>query len=228
MFSSLVVCLVALGSSSISEGSAKHSERSETRVETAKAEGPASARPAPSTQVAAVSPQGFQPEQKTFGLGGRAGGFSLGMGGSMRYWSGDRIGLQVDLSRFSLGSSTDSGIVKASAELATWQVAPSVLYGFTPQAGGESVWIKPYVGGGLSLFRSSLSARASAGGEIASLANEETNVGFHGFGGAQLVFKAVPQLAISSDIGYYRGGTPFTGYHIGGTSFSVSGHWFVH
>jgi opacity protein-like surface antigen len=173
-------------------------------------------------------PLALQPPKRTFGLGGRAGGFTFGVGGSVRFWSPARLGVQVDVSRYSIGSSTViTPGVTASAELTSWQIAPSLLYALGGADSDDEVWVRPYVGGGASFFRSSLSARASGFGESLSESQSETNVGFQGFGGAQMVFKAVPRLAISGDIGYYSTGTPFVGYQVGGIAFSIAGHWFV-
>ncbi len=42
-----------------------------------------------------------------------------------------------------------------------------------------------------------------------------------------MTFAAVPQLALSADLGYHWAGAPFAGIELGGLGASLSGHWYV-
>lgn len=161
----------------------------------------------------------------TFGVGGRAGGFTFGVGGSARYWSHERLGFQIDVSRYGIGVS-DLGVRVSSSTL---QLAPAVLYSFETESNSDApVTYRPYVGGGVSILRSSLSSSASGfgAGVDFSESTSNTDIGFHGFGGVELTFKRVPKLGVSGEFGYYSTGEPFSGVHVGGFGASAAAHWF--
>jgi opacity protein-like surface antigen len=167
------------------------------------------------------------PSARTLGVGGRVGGFALGMGGSVRLWSPGRLGLQVDVSRYSIGDRQSYAGVSVGAKYSVTQLGPSILYTFENPDPDEDVWLRPYIGGGLNLFRSTFSTTASGYGQTAKSSESATDVGIQFLGGAEAIFRRFPRLGISGDLGYYTTGTPFTGLQIGGFAYGLSVHWYV-
>lgn len=182
---------------------------------------PSAATPQPAT------PFGMPPRTRTLGLGGRVGGFTFGVGGSARLWSKGNLGLQMDLSRYSIGASDSFGGISVGVKYSVIQFGPSVLYTFQNPDPDEDVWIRPYAGGGLNFYRSSLSTRASGLGQSENTSDSASNIGFQVLGGAEAIFKRFPRLGVSGDLGYYSTGTPFVGLQIGGFAYGVSLHWYV-
>lgn len=149
------------------------------------------------------------PPRHFVGLGGRVNGATLGYGGSARAWSRNRLGLQLDVSRYALTSTTMPGRVTSV------HFGPSVLYSL-PDRVSDYFWLRPYVGGGLSLTRSSQTGFEST-----------SKTGLQAFGGAEVTFASMPRFALSADAGYRQSRTPFDGFEIGGVNFSIAGHWYV-
>lgn len=138
-----------------------------------------------------------------FGLGGKAGGFTFGVGASARLWPSERIGFQVDLSHYGISS------------VSILQVAPSVLFVLGDPDLDKATQIRPYAGGGVSFFRTALSSFGS-----------DTGIGGQGFVGTELVFGGAPRFGLSGDLGYYSTGD-FFGITLGGFAMSVAGHYYI-
>jgi hypothetical protein len=150
------------------------------------------------------------------GLGGRVGGSTPSFGATARLWSRQRLGVQVEVSRSSITS------VEAPGRLTSVQFAPSLIYSL-PDSLTDYVWVRPYLGGGPTFYRSTLSSGIP--GVSGSL--PENSLGFATFGGGEVTFSSVPRFALSVDVGYSWSPTAFTVYDLGGLGFSVSGHWYV-
>lgn len=173
-------------------------------------------------------PAVIAPTQRQLGLGGRVDAFTFGLGGSVRYWSNERLGFQIGISRSSVGSSnTDFGFA-SSFDASVLQIAPAVTFklGEKPVT-NEDVTFQPYVGGGVNIFRSSVSATVSVLGQRSSDSDSATNMGFQAFGGVEMFFNEARQLGFSTDLGYYSTAVPFAGIHVGGLAFSAAAHWYV-
>jgi hypothetical protein len=140
------------------------------------------------------------------GIGGRVGGFTLGIGASARYWNTDAIALQVDFSHYGV---TGIGLT---------QIAPSVLFILGQPDLSKPTQVRPYVGGGVSIFR-------VTDDDIFSDGASDTGLGGQGFAGVEVVFAAMPNFGVSGDIGYYSTGT-FFGVSVGGIAISVAGHYY--
>lgn len=188
---------------------------------------PAPTQSAPASQIGAgprlpLTP----PPDRALGLGGRVGGFTFGVGGSLRMWTSDAIGLQFDFSRYSIGGHDSFGGISVGLDYSVMQFGPSVLYRFDTVA-DDGVWIRPYVGGGLNFFRTKLSTQSTVFGETEVTSESQNNMGFQVVGGAETRFQSVRRLGLSADLGYYSTGTPFAGLQIGGFAYGVSVHWYL-
>ena len=157
---------------------------------------------------------------RTFGVGVQAGGFHLGVGATARYWSSNKMGFELGFSRYSLGYKVP-GI---SASFSVYQIEPSVLYAFSKGDASSSVSLRPYVGGGVSIFRSSTNVSISGFGSDGS---SSTDFGGQGFGGIELGFSKAPRLAISGDVGYYSTKTLIARTSLGGIAFRMAIYYFI-
>ena len=157
----------------------------------------------------------------TLGLGARMNaatfGFGAGFGATVRNWWNNRVGLQFDVMHSRLPTLAGIGHVTS------FQFAPSVMYSL-PNAVSNAVWLRPYVGGGGSLYRTSFNGLLS---EIESGASENA-FGFQTFGGAETTFAGAPQFAVSAELGYRWWSQAST---VGVTprklGVSLSAHWYV-
>jgi hypothetical protein len=148
-----------------------------------------------------------------FGVGGvLAGGQAFEAGIAARVWSQNRVGLQVQLTHASRG--------ELSARFSSVEFAPSLIYGFRDHV-SDYWWLRPYVGGGPTLARHSLDVVPP--GDPFS----ETRVGFEGFGGGEMTFASMPQLAVSADVGYRWWNTTTTAVDDSGIRVAVSAHWYL-
>jgi hypothetical protein len=155
------------------------------------------------------------PPTHVVGVGGLIAGSAPAFGATARIWSRRRFGVQVEVSRSAYSS------VEAP-RMTTMQFAPSLVYSLTDLV-TDYVWVRPYVGAGVSLFRSSLSgATAEGGGSLT-----ENSLGFRAHGGSEVTFPSVPRFAVSADVGYQKPTTPFAGYELGGLGFTLAAHWYV-
>ena len=145
-----------------------------------------------------------------FGVGARLGGFSFGVGASVRYWSADRLAFQADISHFGV---TGFGLT---------QIAPNVLVGIGHPDLTKDMQVRPYAGGGLNITH-------FGGNTLGLIQNSGTSVGFQVFIGAELVTKSLPKFGFGGDIGYYQVSTP-TGLGsitFGGFAIAFTAHYYV-
>lgn len=171
------------------------------------------ANPEPSSTNRAVY---VAPPTHMFGVGGLMAGSTPAFGATTRLWSRSRFGVQVELSRSS------STAVDAATRMTALQFAPSVVY-FLADAVTEAVWVRPYVGGGVSYTRSRLSIPTIEG----SSSPAESEMGYRAHGGSEFTFPGVPKFAVSADLGYQPRTIPFPGYELGGLGFTIAAHWYV-
>ena len=159
------------------------------------------------------------PPTHVVGLGGQLSGATPGFGFTSRIWSRKRLGVQLDLSRSTLTSTASP----ASPErVHATQFAPSVIYSVHDYV-SDSVWLRPYFGGGGAFTRSKL----SSGTPEVSASVSDSTLGFRAFGGAEITIPNMPRFAVSADAGYQWTKQPFEGFELGGLGFSISGHWYV-
>jgi len=149
------------------------------------------------------------------GLGGLMGGSPFGFGASARASVGGRFRVQLEASRYAATSAA------AQQHLTSVQFAPSLLY-FLPDKVTDYVWMRPYVGGGLTMYHSTLSGTSVAGSSVS-----DNTLGRQAFGGVEVALAGAPRFTLSADFGYRWRQTPFDGFELGGRKLSVSGHWYV-
>lgn len=150
------------------------------------------------------------------GVGGRFGGSVFGVAASARAWRASRLGVQFDVSRYSLTNAS------GSERVTSVQFEPSVLYALRDRI-ADSYWLRPYVGAGANFGRHSLSSDTLGLPD----AESEDRSGFQAFGGGELALAAMPKFALSADISYRWNRAPFAGHDFNGLGFAISGHWYV-
>ena len=165
------------------------------------------------TRPMALPNNGYQLPLHTLGFGARMDPFRT-IGASGRFWSVYGFGVQLDLWR----SSTSSEL--APGRVTTLAVSPSVLYPL-PGVIRSSVWVRPYVGGGFDIARSSLS------NVTPGMSLHDNSVGFKAFGGGEFTFAGAPQVGVSVDLGYRWRDSPFTGFDDSPLHVSLAGHWYM-
>jgi hypothetical protein len=150
-----------------------------------------------------------------FGVGAVAGGSTMGFGGSARAWKKDRIGVQLEVTRYSF----DSADLLSRAT--TTDIAPALLFALNDRV-TDYLWLRPYVGAAVHFGRSSRTDLIFP--DVTESAN---TLGFRAFFGGEMSLSSLPQFAVSADVGYYKLPDPFVGFEPGGMGFSISGHWYV-
>jgi len=149
------------------------------------------------------------------GLGLRMGGlWPGGFGASGRMWH-DALGLQLSISRQAMTNPL------GTERLTSVRIDPSVLY-HVPDQVGDYLWVRPYVGSGVSLYRHTL----HSGTSILPLPSDD-GVSVQGFGGAEMTFAGAPAVAVSVDLGYRWNKTSVPGFDLTGPTLSFAGHWYV-
>lgn len=142
-------------------------------------------------------------------------GFGAGFGATMRTWWANRLGMQVEVLHSRLGN------LQGPGHVTSLQFAPSLTYAFT-DAISNSFWARPYVGGGGSLIRTTLSRPVS---EL-EVSGSENGLGVQTFGGAEMMFAAMPQFAVSAELGYRWSQVSTVGFPARKLDMSLSAHWY--
>jgi hypothetical protein len=148
-----------------------------------------------------------------FGVGAVAG--STGFGGSARAWKKGRLGMQLEVSRYSYDS------VDLLSRASVTDIAPGLLIALNDRV-SDTLWVRPYLG-----FAARL-AHASRTDLILPDASESaTTAGARVFLGGEFSLASVPQLSLSADVGYYKMPEPFAGFEPSGMGVAISAHWYV-
>ncbi len=166
-------------------------------------------------RVAVSGPQGVTPIRHMLGVGGLVGSMSS-FGATARAWRNDRLGIQVRFTRDAMTSDVAPGRVTSM------QVEPGVLYSLFDHV-SDYVWIRPYIGSGVSFHHQTLKESAPAAIESPS----DNGVGFRIFGGSELSFASVTRFGLSAEVGYRRLPAPFPGFEADRLSVSIAGHWYI-
>jgi hypothetical protein len=179
----------------------------------------ASAPPAPFALTASASPQRSGPQGLTgsrphrFGLGGTIGVSNRGAAGAMRYWFGQREGID-----FTAGYYRHR--LTPTLTASSTQVMPSVLVMFTEPDPSRDVDVRPYAGGGVNYARLLSGTPATGAGTSAT--------GGQIFGGVEMTFAEAESLAISAETGYYRQPVRLTSApYADGVDFRIFVHMYL-
>lgn len=149
---------------------------------------------------------------RALGVGFTTGGWShVGFGASIRSWSFGAFGVQATASHY--------GYNYVNSDYSAWQFSPSLIVPIhvgDRDSYNEISW-KPYVGGGLTIYRSSYDSAFSS--------YSDTRFGVNALGGVEVSFRSIPQLTGSLQAGLFTGGGD-----IGLSSFTsaVLAHWYFH
>jgi len=154
-----------------------------------------------------VYAQDGPPESQKFGVGFKvlAGNDVTAIGANARFWTESPLGFEVGWARDSEGISASADGISVDASAHIDVIPMSALYTLT-HVNTESVYIRPYVGGGINIARGSFSAGASGYGGSSSVSVSATKVGAQGFAGAEFTFKQIPKLSFGGDLGILRFG----------------------
>ena len=195
------------GAPAAANGSPRTSSASPTATKA-----PPPARTAVPQHAAPRVPLNVTPASHLVGIGGMVGTMST-FGATTRAWRNNRIGIQFAVTRDAMTSADATGRVTSM------QFEPGVLYAPFDHV-SDYVWIRPYVGTGVSLRHQTLSV------PDAPESTSDNGVGFRIFGGSELTFASVPQFGLSVDLGYRRFAAPFPGFEADPVSLSIAGHWY--
>ncbi|MDQ3211714.1 MAG: hypothetical protein M3Q85_03495, partial [Acidobacteriota bacterium] len=149
------------------------------------------------------------------GVGGLVGSRSS-FGATARAWPTDRLGIQLAVARDAMTSDIGGGRVTSM------RVEPGAVYALFDHV-SDYVWVRPYIGSGMSVHHQTLKVSGPAGMERAS----DNGIGFRLFGGSELTFAGVPRFGLSAELGYRRSPAPFPGFEPDRLSVSIAGHWYI-
>lgn len=165
-------------------------------------------------QVAPRRHVNITPASHIIGVGGLVASMNT-FGATARTWRNNRIGIQFGFTRDAMTSTVGAGRVTSM------QFEPGVVYALFDKV-TDYVWIRPYVGSGLSFHHQSL--KVSSPDLVQSADN---GFGFRVFAGSELTFASVQRFGLSVEFGYRRLPTPFPGFDAQGPAASLAGHWYV-
>ena len=188
----------------------------------------ASSAPAPATKTippptrtsvaepVAPRPQvNVTPPSHILGVGGLVGSMSS-FGATARAWHNNHLAIQFGFTRDAMTSGSAAGRVTSM------QFEQGVVYALFDHV-SDYVWIRPYVGSGVSIRHQTLSVSGPVAMEPAS----DNGVGFRVFGGSELTFASLPRFGLSAELGYRRLSAPFPGFEADPLSVSIAGHWYI-
>lgn len=149
----------------------------------------------------------------TVGLGARMSTSATDLGATVRTWW-DRVGLQVEVSRSAITG------IQPTDRFTFVRFAPTMLFSVANHV-SDSLWIRPYVGGGASFYRAALQQTTVAE------SSAHTGRGIHALGGIEGTFAGLPQLTLSADATYRPWQTSFTEIESKKFGISLSAHWYI-
>jgi hypothetical protein len=164
--------------------------------------------------VAPLSPVNVVPSH-IFGVGGLVESAGT-VGATARAWSRNRVGIQFGFTRDVMTSDVAAGRVTSM------QIEPGVVFGLFDHV-SDFVWLRPYVGSGLSVQHQTLSPVAPVPTESSS----NNGVGYRLFAGSEVTFASMPRVGLTADVGYRRYPTVFPGFDPKPLSVSIGAHWYI-
>jgi hypothetical protein len=188
------------------------------RASSASADAPPSASASRTSAGQQIGPRG-QPKQSEishiFGIGAVLAPMN-GIGATARAWHKNHVAIQVGFIR----DAVTSGV--ADGRVTTMGFEPGVAYAPLDRV-SDYVWIRPYVGSGVSFVRQTWSLSSP----LATPPISESGMGFRIYGGSEFTFAGMPQLGLSADLGYRHLPAPFAGFIADPLSLSIAGHWYI-
>ena len=110
----------------------------------------------------------------------------------MRYWFGDRVGVDFTAGYYRARSSS-------ALQSSSVQAAPAVLVMLTEADPSRDLDVRPYLGAGVGYIRATSSLRTDP-----TIRSTVSGTGVHAFGGVEMTFAESPNVAVSTEVGYYR------------------------
>ena len=148
------------------------------------------------------------------GVGGRLGLQALSrFAVNGRVWFAGPVGVQLELGRSARTS-------PAALRLNVTGIGFSAITSFADVT-DNAMWVRPYAGGGLTLFRSSLQSPSGA-----TMATDSSR-GYQVFGGAEFTSASLPQVAVSADVRRVWRTAAFSGSDEGGFGVGLAAHWYI-
>jgi hypothetical protein len=173
------------------------------------------ARPSSAQQI---PPRG-QPRSREishiFGIGAVLAPMN-GVGATARGWHKNHLAIQVGFLRDAVTSDIADGRVT------TIGFEPGVAYSPFDRV-SDYVWIRPYLGSGVSFLHQSWSLSSP----LARPPISDNGMGFRVYGGSEFTFAGMPQFGLSADLGYRHMPAPFAGFKADPLNVSLAGHWYI-
>lgn len=155
---------------------------------------PQAPKPSPPPRSTVASSASTAGRNDTLGIGVCLGGYSFGVGGGLRVWSSDRLGFNACVDHYSIGL----GDQFSSFNSSVLQVSPGVFFRLREPERTTDTTFTPYVGGGVSITRSSIDSSFVG---VPLLDYSATSFGGFGLVGVELRFGTAP-IGISAAFGY--------------------------
>ena len=139
-----------------------------------------------------------------------------GFGAAGRVWHKDRLGLDFRVTRNAITSDAAAGRVTSV------EFKPRVVFALFNHV-SDYVWIRPYVGSGVTFSHQTLSVSPAA----PSGSTSDNRVGVRVLGGGEFTFATVTRLGLSAELGYRTSVTSFPGFEQDRLSLAIAGHWYI-
>ena len=175
---------------------------------------PTTAQAAPAPNPTVLSRPAFSLPSHVIGLGARFDPKTMGIGGTGRAWAHRSFAVQIEAGKVNYTSTVAAG------QMRSMQLAPSLILSPSNLV-TNAIWARPYIGGGVDMYRLTLSSTTGAPGV------SDNGFGSHIVGGAEFTVSRVPQLGVSADLRRQWVPTVFDGFELDGFGFSMSAHWYV-
>lgn len=163
------------------------------------------------------APTGTRPH--TIGVGGAMTVSNRGAGGGLRYWFGERVGVNLTANYYRGGLRQTGGSRSGS----TFAAVPSIIVMLTGPHPAREVDIRPYVGGGVNYVRSSATTTTGT-----SALTRRSGTGGQVFGGVEMTFRDADWMTISAEGIYYSLPVSYVDAStIGGFNYVLAFHFYV-
>jgi hypothetical protein len=179
---------------------------------------PQTGRTSPEPRVGVQGPQGVTTISHVVGVGGLVQS-AKGFGATGRAWRTDRVGVELRVTRNAMTSDTAAG------RMTSLEFEPRVAFALFDHV-SDYVWVRPYVGSGVSFGHHTLKVTLPEGGPEAQTASSN-HVGLRLFGGSELTFAGATRFGLSAEAGYRPSSTPFPGFETDRFTLSIAGHWYI-